>query len=136
MTDDQQNLHRHRLLMVAKALRESAKPDDFDMCDVLNSCGTPGCAFGHYVYRTDLQDFVKPTLGTFVDTEREFWKPVYTDGGGYASFRSGRVREHFGLTAHEQGELFDGDGCGGAETANEAAHYIERFVAKKYGSIT
>lgn len=124
--------HQHRLLMVAKALRESPNPHRFDMSDVLHTCGTPACAFGHYVCRSDLQDFVKPELSVYRDTNRDFWRPVFVDTGEYASFSGLRVGEHFGLTADEQDDLFSGGGCGCADTAIEAAEYIERFVERKY----
>jgi hypothetical protein len=135
MTDARTNdhdLHRQRLLNVARALRESSRPEKFDMTEVIHPCGTPACAFGHYVSRTDLQDFVKPERCTFQDTGRQFWRPVFVDDGAHASFYGRRVQEHFGLTREEQHALFDGGGCGEAETANQAAEYIERFVERKY----
>jgi hypothetical protein len=118
-------MNKKRLLNVAKALRESKNPDTFTMRCTQHTCGTPGCALGHYVARTDLQRTFKPM------------KRV-TDPFGIAHFRYGRrtigfsneaVLKHFGITEAQHYKLFDTYGCGQAKTATEAAAYIERFVA-------
>jgi hypothetical protein len=129
---NENDLYRHRLLMVAKALRESPDPDKFRMDEVLHTCGTPACAFGHYVHRTDLQLAYKPQRYAARDTGNWFWRPVLAGDDTPVAFYDEHVRNHFGLTDDEQSELFDGDGCDMANTAIEAAEYIERFVERKY----
>jgi hypothetical protein len=126
------DLYRHRLLMVAKALRESPDPDKFRMDDVIHSCGTPACAFGHYVCRPDLQGAYQPSRYRTIDSGKWYWRPVFAGTDEHVAFYSDHVMDHFGLTDDEQSALFDGGGCGEAKTAIEAAEYIERFVEQKY----
>jgi hypothetical protein len=113
-------MNKERLLNVAKALRESQNPQDFDMGTFVHGCGTPACALGHYGCRPDLQD-------TF-----------FTEGGSFFAKRDGKetlsifsvASEHFDITMAQCDELFEANGCGYAETPTEAAAYIERFVAE------
>jgi hypothetical protein len=119
-------LHRERILNIARALRESPCKKTLTMNTVILDCGTPGCAFGHYVCRPDLQS-------AFVSEERsgEF-HVVDAQTGKSVSYYGRTVQEHFDFTAEEISELFDAHGCGGARTAADAAQYIEAFVARKY----
>lgn len=117
-------MNRERLLNVAKALRESPSPEDFGMETYAHGCGTPGCALGHYAYRTDLQDdfmLVPVDDGMFVHTAVAF-------RGQKVEYFSDCVRDHFGIDYVQVGELFAGYGCGEAQTPTEAAEYIENFV--------
>lgn len=128
-----------RLLNIARALRESPEPEDFTMKRYFNQCGTPACALGHYVARTDLQsDFYHGRDGTI--RHRVYGIVWYDDPD---------IQAHFGINREECMELFaspgdetdeedaDGNllvhdgGCGRARTAIEAAEYIEAFVARK-----
>lgn len=132
------NIFAQRLLTVARALRESPRPEKFTMGKVLHDCGTPACAFGHYVSRTDLQDTFRPVLLPWNDgpTYGTYWVTP-PDTGRYAAFNSPDVAAHFGITDMEQCELFDGGhGCGGARAALAAAEYIESFVARKFGDVS
>lgn len=127
------NTHKQRMLNVARALRESPNPENFDMGDVLDHCGTPGCAFGHYVFRTDLQSTFKPVhCGLSKDEEGWWWMPAWAESGQHAAYYDTGVAEHFGIDADEQFDLFEADGCGRARTAIEAAEFIERFAARKW----
>lgn len=130
-------MNRERLLNVAKALRESPNPGAFSM-EFINvtyaGCRTPACAIGHYAHRKDLQDAFALREG-----EGGFYEAHSSDS--YALRYDGpQVRAHFDITEGQARQLFrdsnldeDGEGdlcgCGGAETAIEAAEYIERFVA-------
>lgn len=144
-----------RLLNVAKALRESRVPRMFDMSTYVhddpspryneageviknekNFCGTPACALGHYAARTDLQRLLKITVdktdyGNYADMVYFGDKTTNEWGDTSAGWNDEAVLEHFGITESEACELFDGDGCGNAKTALQAAKYIERFVARK-----
>ena len=114
-------MNRNRLLNVAKALREAPNPAAFDMGVYVHSCGTPACALGHYGCRPDLQDVF-----------------FQRDGSLFAINEDGRetmcimdvARKHFDISSREVDQLFEATGCGHAETAQEAAAYIERFVEK------
>ena len=109
-----------RLRNVVKALRESPSPEEFTMEHYAWDCGTPGCALGHYAYRTDLQDaFFLDESGT-----------IQTAGRGCLISTS---CFHFGITAQEEIELFSSKGCGVANTAEQAALYIENFIQRKLG---
>lgn len=131
-----------RLLNVAKALRESARPelftmscyvrgeDSFDDNSVEGFCGTPACALGHYASRRDLQKLLKINI----KGGGRAWKyaqMVFTRKNHDAYYDSTRVLGHFGITEYEADELFGEDGCGYATTPKEAAAFIERFVAQK-----
>lgn len=114
-----------RLLNVVRALRESPRPEAFTMAryahdGIDHPCGTPACAIGHYAARGDLQDaFVVDGMAVRVGSE---WL-TYS-----------MIRAHFGLSVEEDVELFSEDGCGDAQTTEEAASYIEAFVARKEAS--
>jgi hypothetical protein len=119
-------MNKERLLKVARALRESRAPDDFTMERFGNDCGTPACALGHYASRRDLQrtfrfakyqDIGRPTL-------------LYAKTGRCAYVDHEEVLDHFGVSYGQCDELFGPDGCDRAMTPQQAADYIERFVAE------
>ncbi len=109
-------IQKKRLLNVAKALREAPEPSKFTMVRYFNYCGTPACALGHYVFRTDLQK-------TFA--KNDFIR------GGLSSYTDDSVLTHFGISNRESEDLFGDDGCDMADTAIEAAKYIENFVENR-----
>jgi hypothetical protein len=127
-------VNAERLLNVAKALRESPNPDKFAMYSY-GHCDTPMCAFGHYAYRTDLQT-------AFLLTESG---PELRDGE-CVSHDDQVVLDHFEFSSEDEANQFFGchvaarhareRGLTGpflvdeAKTANEAADWIERFVAE------
>jgi hypothetical protein len=113
-------MNKERLLNVAKALRESPSPSVFTMMKYGHGCGTPACALGHYAVRGDLQDvFALTESGSLV---------MAKDHLDYYTLSP--TLQHFGITREQEDELFGCHGCGNAQTPNEAADYIERFVAK------
>lgn len=135
-------IQAERLLNVARALRESPTPQAFTMniyswglydeeadneYDLNFACGTPACALGHYAARSDLQDllFIGKQNGVGAVTVR------YRDSLDLVCFAADKVQEHFGIDSLGTDELFNTDGCGKAETAIEAATYIEEFVAQR-----
>lgn len=119
-------MNAERLLNVAKALREGPNQEELDMVTVVDeSCGTPGCAFGHYASRADLQDAFR------VAQKRELggYAVIKLSDGKYCPYDHPEVADHFGISKMDLEELFCGAGCGDAKTPREAAEYIERFVA-------
>lgn len=127
-------MNKERLLNAAKALRESPNPDEFAMWDY-GSCDTPMCVFGHYVHRTDLQrEFMLTDCG-----------PALRNGN-HISHDDDAVLKHFDFASENECHQFFGcsvaarnarqEGHSGpflvehATTANEAADWIERFVAE------
>ena len=127
-----------RLLLVAKALRESPKPERFTMDMWAHECGTPACALGHYAARRDLQSaFYLDEAGSLHSCRGH--DLVYVDTHGV------EIADHFGITPEDVCVLFEakqwdieedtwattGGGCGGAKTAIEAAEFIERWVAQE-----
>jgi hypothetical protein len=121
------NIHAQRLLNVARALRESLIPDHFDMGIYAHHCGTPACAIGHYASRTDLQDLL------FLSKGGNLCSATTRDSIDYYE---AWVLQHFGITDEQSDELFSPQGCGNAETPNQAADFIEAFVAEKWpGSV-
>ena len=122
-------MNKEALLNVAKALRESPKPGRFDMgYYVDDTCGTPACALGHYASREDLQNFMR-----LVKDDDGDWTVQYVERvaeNNYVDFEHDEVCEHFGISLRQATQLFGPVGCGGAKAANDAAEYIEHFVAQ------
>lgn len=116
------------LLKVAQALRESNNPGHFTMLRYRNECGTPACALGHYAAREDLQDTFCLRLGGASPGRANVFNGFFCDHL--------RVLKHFGLTGPQARQLFSSMGCDRARTANDAADYIERFVAKRVAART
>jgi len=116
-----------RLLNVAVALRESPDPEEYTGAMYMTSGGVPTDPLGHYAYRTDLQDTFK--IGFDKATSKPW--PVFTSTGKLAYYDSEQTVEHFGLTDEECEIIFGYEGCGGAITPEDAAEFIERFVAER-----
>lgn len=114
-------MNKERLLNVAKALRETNFSDEFTMNRFGHSCGTPACALGNYAVRRDLQSAFSLSKDGSLRRRR---------GRIDLGIDDDAVLEHFGITFQQSKELFAQTGCGNAESAGEAATYIERFVAK------
>ena len=118
-----------RLLNVATALRESVTPEDFTMLRYGNPCGTPACALGHYASRRDLQKTFRLEIKRRSD--------VVLDEDGHALwYDHSSIQDHFGIDQAEAEYLFSGGGCGGAETTDQAATYIERFLEDRGWVVT
>lgn len=114
-----------RLLNVAKALRECPAPNKFTMSEY-HFCGTPGCAFGNYAARIDLQnDFQLDKCHgiLFIGNGHDMDKVVHHD--------SQEVLYHFHINAADSFYLFGHEGCGGAKTSIDAAEFIENFVRNR-----
>jgi hypothetical protein len=127
-------MNKERLLNVAKALRESQHPDNFTMCTV-HTCGTPACAIGHYASRRDLQQFLQLPTRHYETKANIYVGPNAMLIGAWGATRPTDgwgldAQRHFEITEYQVEQLFGYDGCRGAKTANEAAEYIERFVAR------
>jgi hypothetical protein len=121
------SVNKERLLNVAKALRESPDPGMFTMSLECHPCGTPACAWGHYAARADLQDefCIRPT-----EDDDEPGHDVFTQSGALAGAYSPLIDKHFDITMSQAIDLFSVGGCNFANTAIEAAEYIEAFVAR------
>lgn len=112
----------------------------YDMGDTpkFDWCGTPACVLGNYASRGDLQRLltVKALPRRYNRNELEHVMvlrgKVVHDSYDSASHKDAQVLDHFGITAAESEVLFGPDGCGGAKTPEEAAAYIEKFVAYKF----
>lgn len=140
----------HRLLNVARSLRESKNPKLFDMrkyvwgdnlflfgieeddvkktADV-NFCGTPSCAIGHFAGRRDLQKLLK--IGHAInlsDPSKPGPMEVQDNDGNKVMVQDELLQNYFGLGVDDLDQLFGAHGCGSAKTPKDAAKYIERFV--------
>lgn len=126
------SIHAQRLLNVALACRESPSPDRFHMGnDVHHKCGTPACAMGNYAARTDLQDFC--SIREINVAGEPFFEMWIGESRAFCFWDSEENCSYFGITPTEGYALFYARGCGDAKTPNQAAEYIERFVARKWG---
>lgn len=120
-------MNKERLLNVAKALRESPNPAEFTMLLEVSGCNTPACAWGHYFFRTDLQSEFEP----IVEDDGEISSYArHKPSGLMCTHMSRSTLNHFDIDEDEAEELFGGIGCGDAQTAIQAAEYIERFVER------
>ena len=113
-------MNKDRLENLYRAAAEASSITMDEFCD--DFCGAPGCVFGHYAARGDLQsefriDKIKQNSLYWIFGLRG---PVY--------IHSDDISEHFGITRKQAYELFDIDGCGNARTPEEAAAYIRRFI--------
>jgi hypothetical protein len=131
-------MNKERLLNVAKALRESEKPDEFDMGTYVHMCGTPACALGHYAARIDLQDQfrIKERGKNMFGTQME---PAIRDEktGDWVEYDDETVMDHFEISDAEAEVLFgppsstwedDDRLADNAKNPTEAAAFIENFV--------
>ncbi len=102
--------------------------DAFDMENYGNEvCGTPACVLGTYAYRKDVQsafclrrDRVYGDIGVFVKGASEC-----------VSYDSEVVQKHFGIDYDEADVLFGSEGCDSAQNEEDAARFIEQFIADK-----
>ena len=92
------------ILEVADARNRAAGAPTYTQRDHLHDCGTPACALAHWYAHKG---------STWLDADVN------------------EVLEEFALTPQESMELFSGRGCGNAGTAQAAAEYIRRFVARR-----
>jgi hypothetical protein len=103
----------------------------------VHTCGTPNCALGHYVARRDLQSVFQFPLWACADRlyqERHCNINNMILAGVWGATRPvfmwrRLVQNHFELSEHQVEMIFGATGCNDAETAEQAAEYIERFVA-------
>jgi hypothetical protein len=118
-------MNKERLLLVAKACRETVAPTCFDMSRFGylgdGGCGTPGCALGNYAFRTDLQKAFKLREGSL-------HRMNSTDEFGCLAYDEDVVLNHFDITEHQAVELFGEVGCDHAKTHLQAATFIEMYV--------
>lgn len=126
-----------RLLLAAQATRETKHPNQFTMeLYGIEECNTPACVLGNYAFRTDLQRTFKLAIFTYTLD----WSPG--EGKGIAIYRAEdgptnisrldcdapSIQAHFALTQPQAIDLFAYNGCGRAQTPEEAAEFIEKFV--------
>jgi hypothetical protein len=89
---------------VDQIYRENGFDEGYCQRTILHPCGTPACAWGHYITMRALPN---------------------TDQGILDS------QAPFGISFCESLELFGQFGCSDARTAGQAASYIRRFMEKK-----
>lgn len=91
---------------------------------IVDSCGTPFCVLGNYAFRVDLQRSFQLWKGDLCNSDRN-----------HVDYDGPLVMAHFGITAEEAMELFGPEGCGDAQSPDEAIEYIEAFVARKWPKV-
>lgn len=121
------NVYKQRVLNIAKACRE-ARAAFFDMSIVISECGAPGCAWGNYAARGDLQSEFSVKF-----TDYRTSSTLHLPSGEHITFRDEPVLNHLGITISEALELFNTDGCGEAgRNPLKAAAYIKAFAERKW----
>lgn len=102
----------------------------YDQRNFLHTCGAPACALGHWAAANPETWGVQELIENDVIYHRRLTRV------GAMSHLVGRqffgAWHDFGLKEYEGAaeELFGSRGCGGAQTAADAARYIRAFVAR------
>jgi hypothetical protein len=130
-------MNRKRLLLAAEILLDHAEDRRaidgeliFDMMDYTNPCGAPACVLGHVA----MYDPHAPFELRQGPLDSKPW--LYLKGENFRlDYDSVTVSTYYGITHHEAFWLFNGDGCGGAGTAAEAAAFIREFVETNGGNV-
>jgi hypothetical protein len=109
----------------------------------MHPCGTPSCAFGHYAVRSDLQCEFTAQASPLP------WEGVLlARSGEKVHYNDEEVLQHFEITEPDSERLFSSEWNAAelveeeerdpraflalsVKTANEAADWIERFVAER-----
>ena len=135
-------MNYERLLNVALACEDAAKNDHlrehFNMERFVhyNECGTPGCAFGNYAARRDLQrdyKIVKKVADEFAGSNVNVIEYNDTEGLGKS------IGSHFDISRAQVEELFGVSGSGGSVNQFDpigVALYIRKFVHQHGGPKT
>lgn len=120
-------MNSERLRNVVRAVREGKT--DINMSMFFHSCGTPGCAMGHYASRGDLQSTYLGIGWMQRRDDRKWPEDRESDGkcelGMFLDFAN-----HFDISYDECTELFGGYGCSKAKTKKGVADYIEDFITR------
>jgi hypothetical protein len=116
-------MNKDKIRIVIKALKETPHADRFSMESWGHPCGTPACAIGNYAARTDLQDELK-----LIPNERG-WQQLTSARNGMAVALDD-VSEMFDLSEVEADILFGPNGCGGANTTEQAVAFLEWYLTK------
>lgn len=92
-------------------------------------CGTPACVIGHYV--------AYKGLGHDFDSQMLEGHRILGLNGGVISKLQSEIEDMVihGLTYAQREKLFGENGCGDAQTKEQAIAYIENFIVKHGGSL-
>jgi len=96
------------ILDKADAKHRARKEPTYDQSKLRHDCGTPACAFGHWVSYVNSRHISTAEKSKLTDFSRIA----------------------FNISGDEWSELFGMRGCCMARTAKDAAHYIRMFVAR------
>lgn len=90
-------------------------------------CGTPACVLGNFAARRDLQRLFTIDL----DAASDFY--VACNGEPFYFHDAEKACDYFGLDSNddELDKLFGSNGCGNAQTPQEAIDFIEEVIARK-----
>lgn len=130
-----------RLLLAAQATLESKVPASFRMNAYAHDCKTPACVLGNYAIRDDLQDVFELHEYTRWDGRKLVGlvpkgNPGFIESGHNTMDCDGTmVQEHFAIGDGVASNIFGVCGCDDADTPQEAAAYIEKFVADRRAAV-
>lgn len=110
-----------RLLRAAELTRR-ANPKKFHMDYFVHPCGTPACVLGNYAADPDTP---------FVIHRGDPWHIYTCVEPGPVGFDNHEICEHFAISREDAWVLFTSIGCGNAQTPDEAADFLEEFVAER-----
>lgn len=101
----------------------------YDQKEIIHPCGSPACAWGHWLFsnkaRTERIFTEAHSVGlvghTYGEKGEKKFEFVYTD----------QAQHEFGISDRVEFMLFNRMGCGGAKTGAQAASFIREFVERR-----
>lgn len=118
---DAEEVGNLRLLRAAEITRR-ANPKEFHMGYFVHPCGTPACVLGNYAADPDTPFEVRRNEPWHIYSRARSVPVVYD---------AHEICEHFAISHEDARALFSSTGCDYAQMPDQAADFIEAFVAKR-----
>lgn len=113
-------------IRAARAVKKLQGIRGYDQTSILHPCGSPACAWGHYVVNNKRRrQRILAVAGDDV-----YQEDVINEGPVKLPAMM-QATEEFALTDDESNSLFESYGCGNAKSGTEAARFIRNFVKNR-----
>lgn len=121
LADELQGIRAARFVKSLQGMR------GYDQSTIHHPCGSPACAWGHYVINDKRR---RQRILKGLGDEDFYYDEVL--GEGYVKLPvMAAADDEFALEEQERCELFESFGCGRAKSGTEAAKYIRNFVKNR-----